>query len=382
MRYVRAAVVLLAALTFSHVSYGQSRHAIAVFSGPAGGGEPPAQPGAAAPPQTGATCTIGSVCKELKRYDPTILYGIAEYNLETCKQTSPGEWSGYPSSTVLGQPITTGYYTATISVNCAGSTSDQTYLFAVMCYKWSEHNNHSNPNPSTIEHFPMDHFNATWDDKPGEAGTCTKEGPGSGWKPSGDTGPYTVPFQVYVPEVFPSGETTQGTSWNQASALFQMTLTCCNPADSGPFDFSGEEIDEEIEVISDPCGLGPPAQNMHPVVQTGNIWGPDSVGFHTCPLAQLWCAQKKCSFVYKQTVSIRNPQADPPKTSVTYSTNFQASSMAGTIKNPAFKYVIGSVASTRAGIPASPREVALGTGYKGSPPGTYFCPNLAGVPCP
>ena len=386
MRYVRAAVVLLAAMTFSHDSYGQSRHPTAVVVAPFGSAARPAQPGAVPPAQnTGATCTIGSVCAQLPRYNDTPIYGIAEYDVDTCQQTSPGKWTGFPSETVLKQPISTGYDVATVTVNCAGGTSKQQYLFAIMCYDWTNHNNHSNPNPSAIPGFPMDTFAATWEDKPGAAaGECNpQQGPGTGWTPSG-TGPFPTPFRVYVQEVIPSGETTQGVGWNQASALFQMTLQCCKPADpTGNFDFSGEEIDEEIQAISDPCALGSPDTSMHPIVQQGNIWQPDSVGWHTCPLAQLWCSQRQCSFVYSQTVSIRNPQADPPRTSVTYSTNIQSSSMAGKIINPAYKYASGTITSTRAHIPAAPRAITLSTGFR-APPGVslYYCPNLANVPCP
>jgi hypothetical protein len=403
--YLNTAIILLAVMTFSHVASGQSpraitpaashpiapagSHALAVLVAPVVGGAQPALPGGAQPaqrdaPYSGGVCTIGSVCVKVPRYDNNvILYGIVEYDLNSCQQLSPGHWN-YPAQSALKQPVSTGYlmYTQVVDAHC----QTQTYLYAIMCFTWAMHNNHSSPSPSNMAPHPMDTFVATWNDTPGNAaGQCNpSQGPGSGWMPSGDQGPFTVTFNPYVERVLPLGENTQAVGWNQASASYIMTLQCCKPADPGPFDFSGETIDEEITILSDPCGLGAPRQNQTPTVQTGNIWKFDTVGLRTCVpgAAQIWCSQiGPCTFQYSQKLSIHS-QADPPNYSATYSTNIQGGTISkGTIINSAWKYASGTISAYRANVRATPPLITLGTGLQG-PAGTFYCPGLAAVSCP
>jgi hypothetical protein len=413
MRYVRAAVVLLAAMTFSHVAYGQSSRArnqpshTAIMVMPLRSGAGPAQHTAPNAPNATAACNAGggapggTVCVNVPRYpeNPQPVYGIMEYDTITCNETSPGQWAFTNDLTPkLKQPVTTGY--ATAAVTPPGCGSQQNYTFAVMCFQWTLHNNHSDPSPSDSPPQPEDNFFATWSDAaPTGPGTeCNPQvDPGTNWNPSGLTGPFPTTFHVYPPRVIPLGENTTAIGWNQARAIYGMTLQCCNPPQPGrAFDFSGEQIIEDILILDDPCKLGLPPIDEAPTVQQGNTWQPDNVGFKTCVpgAAQIWCSRAgPCSFQYKQTVSTYSQADGPPLSgigaiknskSVPYSTNIQGGTIsARTSINPAYKYVTGNISSYRANKSATPPAISLGIGLQAPPNTTNVlqCLSIATITC-
>ncbi len=79
MHYLRAAVALVAAMTFSSMAFGETRPAIAIFSAPDG-------PRALAiePSNTPSSATYST---SIARYTPvpTLIIGITEYDPLNCK---------------------------------------------------------------------------------------------------------------------------------------------------------------------------------------------------------------------------------------------------------------------------------------------------------
>ncbi len=276
MRYLGACVtVLMAAMTFSATPLGQPAQAsenelaVGTIAGMAAN-------------RIFSSNAPNAMAPTIPRYTKTLMAGYTEYNATTCAQVSPGAWSDIKNGPSNGT-VTTGTLKGTLGNGaCPG-----TFTFAVIYYEWTVHNNKS----------ATDGFDATWSTPDEEFY-------------------YPLTFDITVPIVRPSGETTAFTGWLTSRGLWVQTLT---PPSSDPkFDFSGETVRETSAGGLDQCWAGGSALGMATLtshewtVGSGNVWGPDGVGWGTndnsCPIEYYRCMQRTpCGFLLRQQMQISSP---------------------------------------------------------------------------
>jgi hypothetical protein len=319
-------------------------------------------------PQAAAPCTEASCEKLVPRYNKvTGMLGILEYNTATCTENTPGQWTGFPSTTSNNGQVSTGFASLQQGPPCKPSGS---WTYAVMYFAWTAHNNHSTPSPSLVAGYPMDQFNATWSDPNTD-----------GYKDScGCTGPYTYTFNPYVVVVRPMGETSAFTGWADSRANWMQTLT--PPKDDPSFDFSSEQVRELLTADSSTChsAIGSMGSTSYSTpaapwpVQTGNMWGPDQVGWAPCAVEYYRCVKATpCGYTQTQEMQIKSP-ADVGFT--TYSGNSLSAGIDGSVLPFSNKTAWGNVTSLR-----------LPAGSSGNPVSKLWvsrptdCPANAQLPC-
>jgi hypothetical protein len=149
--YLRFAVLLLTAMTFSLTALGQTLKATAVITRHTGTAPAAAHTGIApAVTPAAASCTVDD-CEYIPRYanpnDPNGYYIIAitEYEVGTCNYVDHGQWG--PAPPVSVNPSMSGMVTGTgtnpIVMNgtftCNGN--QVTMPFAYLSFTWTAHNN-------------------------------------------------------------------------------------------------------------------------------------------------------------------------------------------------------------------------------------------------
>lgn len=240
MFYLRAAVALIAAMTFSLSAFGQTGMAIVEI------------PESAVPLAGMPVCTA-TFCKSIpKRYENTRILGITEYNYNLpppgppCKYKDHGTWQPgtniKPTDGLFNTPAGTVDVSETDFVGPIpsehGCTADGgPYLYALIKFKWDLHKN-----LTAVPGFgPTATFNSEWD-------TLDK------------TYMLKYSFQVTVPVVRPKGETTKWKGWsgwfgNGITGQWEATLKCCDAGNNGDpnFDFTGETTRERFEHVNQNC---------------------------------------------------------------------------------------------------------------------------------
>jgi hypothetical protein len=276
MRYFGASVaVLMAAITFSATPLGQparaseNERAVGTIAGMAAN-------------RIFSSNAPNANAAAIPRYEKTLMAAYTEYNPNTCVEISKGAW------TVTAKPkygtVSFGLETGSLAI---GDCPGKTFTFAAIYYEWTTHNNKS----------ATDVFDATW---------ATPDGV------------YNLPFifNITVPIVRPTGETTAFTGWLTSRGLWQQTLT--PPSFDPKFDFSGETVRETSAGSLDQCWAGGSALPMASLtshewtVGSGNVWGPDGVGWGTnessCPIEYYRCMQRTpCGFLLRQQMQISSP---------------------------------------------------------------------------
>jgi hypothetical protein len=265
----RFVAILVAALAFPLAASGQAA------GGKTAAGAIRAEDGMAA---------VENAATSIKRYKKTLIDGHTEYNLPpVCTNFDPGSW------TVNTKPkygkTSTGTATGTLA---NGDCPGKKFTFAVIYYEWTEHSNKSN----------TDTFTATW--------TSTDYN-------------QTYSYDVTVPIVRPTGETTAFTGWAETRGLWEQTLK--PPGDDPDFDFSNETVKETNVGARDTCfdGQFPFGQatltehrwTVHDRVK----WGPDGVGWGantgsggSCAIEYYRCVKKTpCGSILQQQMQISSP---------------------------------------------------------------------------
>jgi len=227
---------------------------------------------------------VENAATSINRYKKTEIYAYTEYHTApTCTNLDPGKW------TVVTKPkygqITTGTVTGTLA---NGDCPGKTFTFAAIYYEWTEHSNKSN----------TDSFTASWK--------------------SVDLG-FTQTYDVTVPIVRPTGETTAFTGWAETRGLWEQTLK--PPGNDPDFDFSNETVKETNVGAKDTCydGQFPFGQatltehqwTVHDKVK----WGPDGVGWGansgsggSCAIEYYRCVKKTpCGSILQQQMQISSP---------------------------------------------------------------------------
>jgi len=240
-----------------------------------------------------ATTAIGKMLIEgsavapdlsIPRYKKKEMAAYVEYKLPPdCSQVSPGSWAvnTKPKRGKTSTGTTTGHLGN-------GDCPDKTYMFATIYYEWTEHNNKSD----------KDTFSATW------------------------TAPdFNEPetFDVTVPIVRPTGETTAFTGWQETRGLWEQTLK--PPGNDPDFDFTDEIVKETNAGARDTCydGQFPFGQatltehqwTVHDKVK----WGPDGVGWGantgsggSCAVEYYRCVKRTtCGSILQQQMQISSP---------------------------------------------------------------------------
>ncbi len=298
MHYLRAAVALVAAMTFSMTALGERRTAIAVFTGPSGGVAPP----------DGAPPCVSTFCTSIPtRYKNTFIIGITEYETTyPCFYIDHGQWT--PGTNI--QPIDKGTPAGTVDVSelaIVGPTppgctaAGGPYLYAPLYFDWTLHKNLT----WYLGYGPTAFFQSNW---------YTKDG----WNL-----PYS--FQITVPVVRPIGETISfkgftGVIGNGLVGQWLQTLT--PPTDDPSFDFTGETVQEDLSAsigncLSPPAKLVPLAGTTRPPSTFPVENGPpgqwvDGVGFgdeadSACAVLYNFCYQPSgCLMTRTQTTAIKS----------------------------------------------------------------------------
>ena len=334
MHYVRAAVVLLAAMTFSLTALGQTRSAIFIFTPPSSA----VVPFAGLPPCPGSYPAYYCTPTPIVRYTNTALFGTTEYTetvdpdtgLLDCQYLDYGTWT--VTSTVLPKASVgpyAGQYAGVASQGtpfagppptpanggpCTGTVGSATYMYLPIDFNWQlERNDTAVPN-----YGPSATFTAQWT---GEI-LCT-----SGCSTN---------FVVTVPVVRPTGETSTFLFWQNSYGKWQVTL---QPPDDDPtFDFTGEKVNEVYLNDQNSCPVDVPHAPSSTVVGLGRFASAgapgsfgDSVGWDPCIVEYVRCVKRTpCGFGIQQQMQIMSP-ADTTFTNYGSAPNYLSSVIYGNI---------------------------------------------------
>jgi hypothetical protein len=291
MHCLRAAVALMAAMTFSLTALGQTPRAAEIASV----GKEVIRP-LSQNPVAGIAPLAGTM---VKRQTETIIAGLTEIKLDgSCAYIDHGEWT-VDKQPMFGTTSTRVESGISAGPNCVGHKYD----FAIIFYTWTAHNNHT----TTPNQGPTDIFNATWKSPAGCTNNCDFIEP--------------FVFHIVTNPVRPRGETTTLESWLDNKGIWKVTLVCCAPPDKddAAFDFSGETVNEHFLSDQNSCpDIGPAKESKGPVHDGPPGIFHDRVGYSPCSVHYERCIKKSgCGYVIKQQMEINSP-ADPPDTFFAY----------------------------------------------------------------
>lgn len=298
------------------------------------------------------TLSGGTVWKKtIKRYEDTVIIGIAEYDPFNCIFLDKGEWSDPKPSL---NPKSSGKITVRDLAGkvTGGSCDGLPVTFRTIYFKWTLARNWTGRKGEG----PLALFSARWFTKDAHYNE-----------------PYD--FEVTVPAVRPIGEKTVLGAWvvdaRGAYGRWVMTLIPPkSPRENAEFDFGGEVIRERNTVLSNACGqraptaLGPPSVTPEGKEATWTVgqvlggpagrnqWGTDDVGWSACAIHAYRCAkatQPACSAVVRQQIYIKS-DADKDFVGPLY-TNILSETIGGTIFTARDQIGFGEVRSRRADAP-------------------------------
>jgi len=364
MHYVRAVVVLLAAMTFSLTALGQTRSAIFIFTPPSSA----VVPFAGLPPCPGSYPAYYCTPTPIVRYTNTALFGTTEYTetvdpdtgLLDCQYLDYGTWTvtsivlpqasigpyagKYAGVASQGTPFPGPAPTPAVGGPCTGTVGSATYMYLPIDFNWQLRRNDT----AVPNYGPSATFTAAWQ---GER-LCTSA-PGC-----------PTNFVVTVPVVRPKSETSTWVNWIFSKGQWKATLECCAPpgangpgGDADPtFDFTGETVFEVFQNYNSTCFSSTPPGYQATVTNgpPGNYY--DSVGWEPCSVEYYRCIRKPipCGFQAQQMILIKSPAdtaAGPPPSGFTaYATNFVTGWVFGgilPIRNNIYKTGFGAVTSGR-----------------------------------
>jgi hypothetical protein len=244
MLYLRAAVALAAAMTFSLTALGETRTTIAVFTAPSGPRAPALVLGA----------TSDSFSTTIPRYTPppTLILGIAEITIPDCTDKDPGMWTN-PNPSL--KPVFKGIPAGTVGFQrtfmakaqngpCAGKGP---FTFRAIDFSWMAHYNQTGLGPG-VAPPPCKTTNPV-------CPTAVFQGE---WTTKDKMFDIVFSFQVSVDVVRPIGETTKFQGWSGlfGSGLVGMWEATLKPPTSDKnFDFTGETTRERFSNKRDSCAV-------------------------------------------------------------------------------------------------------------------------------
>jgi len=221
-----------------------------------------------------------------------------------CEEISSGYWQ-VTTNPKYGK-ITTGEITGHLD---NGQCPDKTFTFAAIYYEWTAHtNNTALPNQLFVGGKANDFVYAIW-----QAITVT---------------PFPFEFEITVPLVRPSSETTAFAAWAPTGAdggTGKWKQTLHPPADDPTFVFDGESVQE-----ANPGGGGPDTcwfagsaflqftgitggtwTVAAGQVTTSNDWGFDYVGWHDVAVDYYRLHHRApCGTTFPQQMTIKSPTDD------------------------------------------------------------------------
>jgi hypothetical protein len=371
MRYLGAAVALLAAMTFSLTALGQTPRHYKV-------GSPKGTVAGMAVVRPFQAETISVL---IPRYNNTVVYALTEYDPDNCTPISVGMWST-PSNlnpSMSGTPTPNVPYGPAMLGN--GDCPGMTFMFSAIYFNWTAHNNQSampnpggsGPCPVADGACPVATFSSTWSTPDGEFDD-----------------PYT--FNVDVPVVRPMGEMSSFVNWLDSRANWMPTLV--PPNSDSSFDFTGESVTENTVTKSTCYGRGIGSMGSTPYSQNSG-WTivnkvmfnkPDTVGWSPCAVEYYRCVKATppaCGYTGTQQMKIKS-QADTNATAYIYTTNTVSATIDGfVISSYFYKLGFGNVTSQRStpSDPQSPQQKGFVSSDQNCPTVTTKTTKAAVLPC-
>jgi hypothetical protein len=283
MHCLRAAVALVAVMTFSLTALGQTPRAakVGAIRRTGGGMAPASQPFDA------------RIHDKITRYQKTPIYGLTEYNPDNCMGIDIGMWS--PPTDL--NPSMSGTIDSTTNLQGKldnGDCPNTTFTFAVIQFTWTAHNNKT-AIPSLG--CPLD-----------QSTTCPVAVFSSIWTTKDHCCDVQDEFDISVPVVRPKGETSTLEKWQDSMGIWKVTLM--PPSDDSTFDFTGETVNEVFLSDQNSC---PGNASVDPSMGVVNSGPPgsfhDLIGFDPCVVHYARCLKKPGFwFVIKQQMEINSQQ--------------------------------------------------------------------------